>query len=181
MSRIGKKPIQLLQKVKAVVKNGQIKIEGPKGALDLNLHAAIEVEIGKEAIKVTATDKNNREKVALQGLFRSLIANMVEGVSNGFEKKLKLSGIGYRGEVKGKDLVLNLGFSNPVNFKVPEGISANVDKNTEITLAGIDKALVGQTAANLRALRPPEPYKGKGIVYADERIIRKVGKTAGGE
>ena len=181
MSRIGKKPIQLLEKVKAVVKNKQIKIDGPKGSLDLNLHSAIEVEIGKEVIKVTAIDKNDREKVALQGLFRSLIANMVEGVSNGFEKKLKLSGIGYKSELKGKDLVLNLGFSNPVNFKVPDGILATVDKNTEITLAGIDKALVGQTAANLRALRPPEPYKGKGIVYADERIIRKVGKTAGGE
>ncbi len=181
MSRIGKKPIQLLEKVKATVKNKQIKIEGPKGSLDLDLHPNINIAIGKEAIKVTATDENDREKVAFQGLFRSLIANMVEGVANGFEKKLKLSGIGYRGELKGKDLVLNLGFSNPVDFKVPEGISASVDKNTEITIAGIDKALVGQTAANLRALRPPEPYKGKGIVYADERIIRKVGKTAGGE
>jgi large subunit ribosomal protein L6 len=181
MSRIGKKPIQLLDKVKAVVKNNQIKVEGPKGSLDLDLHPAVNVEVGKEAVNVTSTDKNDRKKVALQGLFRSLIANMVEGVANGFEKKLKLSGIGYRAELKGKDLVLNLGFSNPVDFKVPDGISAGVDKNTEITLAGIDKALVGQTAANLRALRPPEPYKGKGIVYADERIIRKVGKTAGGE
>ncbi len=181
MSRIGKKPIQLLEKVKAVVKNKQIKIEGPKGSLDLDLHPAIDVKVGKEAIKVTATDENDRKKVALQGLFRSLIANMVEGVANGFEKKLKLSGIGYRGELKGKNLVLNLGFSNPVDFVVPDGISAIVDKNTEIILAGIDKALLGQTAANLRALRPPEPYKGKGIVYADERIIRKVGKTAGGE
>lgn len=181
MSRIGKKPIQLLEKVKAVVKNKQIKIEGPKGSLDLDLHPAIEVEITKEVIKVTSIDENDRKKVALQGLFRSLIANMVEGVSKGYEKKLKLSGIGYRGELKGKDLVLNLGFSNPVDFIVPEGISAVVDKNTEITLAGIDKALVGQTAANLRALRPPEPYKGKGIICEGERIIRKVGKTAGGE
>jgi large subunit ribosomal protein L6 len=181
MSRIGKKPIQLLEKVKAVVKNKQIKIDGPKGSLDLDLHPDIEVEIGKEAIKVAATDENDRQKVALQGLFRSLIANMVEGVTNGFEKKLKLSGIGYKGEVSGKNLVLNLGFSNPVNFEVPDGISASVDKNTEITLVGIDKALIGQTAANLRALRPPEPYKGKGIVYEGERIIRKVGKTAGGE
>ena len=180
MSRIGKKPIQLLEKVKAVVKNKQIKIDGPKGSLSLDLHPDIDVEIGKEAIKVT-TDQIDRQKVAFQGLFRSLIANMVEGVANGFEKKLKLSGIGYRSELKGKDLVLNLGFSNPVDFKVPDGISASVDKNTEITLTGIDKALVGQTAANLRALRPPEPYKGKGIIYADERIIRKVGKTAGGE
>ncbi len=181
MSRIGKKPIQLLEKVKAVVKNKQIKVEGPKGSLDLDLNPAIEVEITKEVIKVTATDSNDREKVAIQGLFRSLIANMVEGVSKGFEKKLKLSGIGYRGELKGKDLVLNLGFSNPVDFKVPDGISAMVDKNTEITLSGIDKALVGQTAANLRALRPPEPYKGKGIILDGERIIRKVGKTAGSE
>lgn len=181
MSRIGKQPIQLSEKVKAVVKNKQIKVDGPKGSLDLDLHPAVNVDITKEVIKVTSTDENDREKVAMQGLFRSLIANMVEGVANGFEKKLKLSGIGYRGEVQGKDLVLNLGFSNPVDFKVPDGITASVDKNTEITLAGIDKALLGQTAANLRALRPPEPYKGKGIVYADERIIRKVGKTAGGE
>jgi len=180
MSRIGKKPIQLLEKVKAVVKNKQIIIDGPKGSLNLDLHPDIDVEITKEVIKVT-TDLSDRQKVALQGLFRSLIANMVEGVVNGFEKKLKLSGIGYRSELKGKDLVLNLGFSNPVDFKVPDGILARVDKNTEITLTGIDKALVGQTAANLRALRPPEPYKGKGIIYADERIIRKVGKTAGGE
>ncbi len=181
MSRIGKKPIQILEKVKAVVKDNQIKVEGTKGSLELDLHTAVDVEIGKEAIKVTATDPNDREKVALQGLFRSLIANMVEGVANGFEKKLKLSGIGYRAELKGNTLVLNLGFSNPVDFILPEGISASVDKNTEIVLAGIDKALVGQTAANLRALRPPEPYKGKGIIYADERIIKKAGKTAGGE
>ena len=181
MSRIGKKPIQLLEKIKAGQKNKQLKIEGPKGSLSLDLHSDIKIKIGKEDIKVTATDETDRKKVALQGLFRSLIANMIEGVSNGFEKKLNLSGIGYRGEVKGKSLVLSLGFSNPVNFEIPEGISASVDKNTEITLAGIDKALVGQTAANLRALRPPEPYKGKGIIYADERVIRKVGKTAGAE
>ncbi len=181
MSRIGKKPVQLVAKVKVEVNNNQIKVAGPKGSLDLDLHSAINVEVGKEDIKVTALDGSNRNSVALQGLYRSLIANMVQGVSGGFEKKLKLSGIGYRGELKGKDLVLNLGFSNPVDFKVPDGITATVDKNTEITLAGIDKALVGQTAANLRALRPPEPYKGKGIIYADERIIRKVGKTAGGE
>jgi large subunit ribosomal protein L6 len=181
MSRIGKKPIQLLAKVKAAVKNEQIKVEGPKGSLDLDLHSAVKVDISKEVITISAVDKNDRKQVALQGLYRSLIANMVEGVANGFEKKLKLSGIGYKGELKGKNLVLNLGFSNPVDFAIPDGITANVDKNTEITLAGIDKALLGQTAANLRALRPPEPYKGKGIVYADERIIRKVGKTAGGE
>lgn len=181
MSRIGKKPIQLLEKVKAVVKNKQIKIDGPKGSLELDLHPDIDVEIGTEAIKVVPTDKNDRKKVAMQGLFRALIANMVEGVANGFEKNLKLSGIGYRGELSGKNLVLNLGFSNPVNFEVPDGIIASVDKNTDITLSGIDKALLGQTAANLRALRPPEPYKGKGIIYEGERIIRKVGKTAGGE
>jgi len=180
MSRIGKQPVQLPDKVKITLDGDMIKVKGPKGNLDRKLHPAIEIEINDNVLKVK-TDLNDKKKMALQGLFRSLIFNMVTGVTTGYEKKLLLSGIGYRAETKGKSLVLNVGYSNPVDFMLPEGITANVDKNTEITLAGIDKELLGQAAANIRDIRPPEPYKGKGIMYSDERIIRKAGKTAGKE
>jgi large subunit ribosomal protein L6 len=155
-----------------------ITVKGPKGNLVRKLHPAIDIEINDNVLNVK-TDLNDRKKKTFQGLFRSLIFNMVTGVSTGYEKKLLLSGIGYRAETKGNNLVLNVGYSNPVDFKLPEGISANVEKNTEITLSGIDKELLGQAAANIRDIRPPEPYKGKGIMYSDERIIRKAGKTAG--
>ena len=178
MSRIGKQPVQLPDKVKITLDGDMIKVKGPKGNLDRKLHPAIEIEINDNVLKVK-TDLNDKKKMALQGLFRSLIFNMVIGVTTGYEKKLLLSGIGYRAETKGKNLVLNVGYSNPVDFMLPEGIIANVDKNTEITLTGIDKELLGQAAANIRDIRPPEPYKGKGIMYSDERIIRKAGKTAG--
>jgi large subunit ribosomal protein L6 len=178
MSRIGKKPVQLPDKVQFALNGDMISVKGPKGNLERKLHPAVKLSIKDGVIEVT-TDTSDQKKVALQGLFRSLISNMVTGVSTGYEKKLLLSGIGYRAETNGKNLVLNIGYSNPVEFKIPDGISANVDKNTEVTLSGIDKELVGQVAANIRDLRPPEPYKGKGIMYADERIIRKAGKTAG--
>jgi len=178
MSRIGKKPVQLPDKVQFALKGDMISVKGPKGNLERKVHPAIELE-NKDGVITVSTDTSDKKKVALQGLFRSLISNMVTGVTTGYEKKLVLSGIGYRAETKGKSLILNVGYSNPVDFTVPEGIQANVDKNTEITLSGIDKELVGQVAANIRDLRPPEPYKGKGIMYSDERIIRKAGKTAG--
>jgi large subunit ribosomal protein L6 len=155
-----------------------ISVKGPKGNLERQLHPAIEIEINDKVVNVK-TDTGDKKKVALQGLFRSLVANMVTGVTQGYEKKLILSGIGYRAETSAKSLILNIGFSNPVDFVIPDGIQASVDKNTEITLSGINKELLGQVAANIRDLRPPEPYKGKGIMYADERIIRKAGKTAG--
>ncbi|MCP3876340.1 MAG: 50S ribosomal protein L6 [Desulfobacteraceae bacterium] len=180
MSRIGKKPVQLPDKVQFTQKGDVISIKGPKGNLERQLHPAIELDINDKVIQVK-TDISNKKKVALQGLFRSLISNMVTGVTTGYEKKLVLSGIGYRAEAKGKSLVLNVGYSNPVDFPLPDGIQANVEKNTQITLSGIDKEVLGQAAANIRDLRPPEPYKGKGIMYADERIIRKAGKTAGKE
>lgn len=180
MSRIGKQPVQLPDKVQFSLKGDIISIKGPKGNLERQLHSAIELSINDGVITVS-TDTSDKKKVALQGLYRSLISNMVTGVSTGYEKKLILSGIGYRAEVKGKSLILNVGYSNPVDFNLPDGISATVEKNTEVTLSGIDKELVGQVAANIRNLRPPEPYKGKGIMYADERIIRKAGKTAGKE
>jgi large subunit ribosomal protein L6 len=178
MSRIGKKPVQLPDKVQFSLKGDVISIKGPKGNLERKLHPAIELDVNDDAINVT-TDTSDKKKVALQGLYRSLIHNMVTGVSAGYEKKLVLSGIGYRAETTGQTLILNVGYSNPVNFEVPKGISAAVENNTQITLSGIDKELLGQVAANVRDLRPPEPYKGKGIMYADERIIRKAGKTAG--
>ncbi len=180
MSRIGKKPVQLPDKVQCALNGDVISVKGPKGNLERQVHPAIEISIDGAVVTVN-TDTSNKKKVALQGLFRSLISNMVTGVSSGYEKKLVLSGIGYRAEVKGNSLILNVGYSNPVDFKIPDGILAIVEKNTQITLSGIDKELLGQVAANIRDLRPPEPYKGKGIMYADERIIRKAGKTAGKE
>lgn len=180
MSRIGKKPVALPDKVQCNLTDEMISVKGPKGNLSQKLHPAVQINIGKKEITFE-TDVNDRKKVALQGLYRSLVANMVTGVTKGYEKKLLLSGIGYRAETKGNSLILNVGYSNPVDFQIPDGISANVEKNTQITLSGINKALLGQVAANIRGLRPPEPYKGKGIMYADERIIRKAGKTAGKE
>ncbi len=181
MSRIGKKPVQLPEKVQFTLKGDMISIKGPKGNLERKLHPAVKISIN-DGIIVFDTDQNDKKKVALQGLFRSLVANMVIGVTKGYEKKLILSGIGYRAETKGNSLILNIGYSNPVEFKVADGIKASVDKKkTSIVLSGIDKELLGQVAANIRDLRPPEPYKGKGIMYADERIIRKAGKTAGKE
>lgn len=180
MSRIGKKPVQLPEKVQFALKGDMISVKGPKGNLERKLHPAVKISVN-DGIIVFDADQNDKKKVALQGLFRSLVDNMVTGVTKGYEKKLLLSGIGYRAEIKGNSLILNVGYSNPVDFKIPDGIKANVEKNTEIFLSGIDKELLGQVAANIRGLRPPEPYKGKGIMYADERIIRKAGKTAGKE
>ena len=180
MSRIGKQPVQLPDKVKLTLNGDMISVKGPNGNLERKLHPAIEIEINDNVVTVK-TDTSDKKKVALQGLFRSLISNMVTGVTNGYEKKLQLSGIGYRAEVKGKSLILNVGYSNPVEFTLPEGILANVENNTQIILSGIDKETLGQAAANIRDIRPPEPYKGKGIMYADERIMRKAGKTAGKE
>jgi len=178
MSRIGKKPVQLPDKVQITLDGDTINVKGPKGSLDRKLHPAVNIEIDNQVLSVS-TDTSDKKKVALQGLFRSLIFNMVHGVTQGYEKKLVLSGIGYRAEAKGKNLVLSVGYSNPVDFALPDGVTVAVDKNVEVTLTSIDKELLGQAAANIRAIRPPEPYKGKGIMYADERIIRKAGKTAG--
>ena len=178
MSRIGKKPVQLPEKVQVSIKGDKIEVKGPKGSLEKSIHPDVDIELTDGVIEVK-TDVKDKKKVALQGLFRSLVNNMVVGVTTGYEKVLLLSGIGYRSEVKGNTLVLNVGYSNPVEFALPEGISANVENNTRITLSGINKEVLGQAAADIRNVRPPEPYKGKGIMYADERIIRKAGKTAG--
>ncbi|MGD8266832.1 MAG: 50S ribosomal protein L6, partial [Desulfobacterales bacterium] len=140
------------------------------------IHDDVDLKLEDNQIQVEIRQQDRKTR-ALQGLTRSLVDNMVTGVSSGFERVLEINGIGYRAEVKGQSLVLNLGFSNPVNFDLPDGVSASVDRNTIIKLTAIDKEKLGQTAASIRKLRPPEPYKGKGIKYAEERIIRKAGKT----
>lgn len=178
MSRIGKKPIQIPAKVKITVDNEILTVNGPKGTLTRSLNPAVKISIEDGILRVSPDNPENRKVVALQGMYRALIQNMVIGVTNGYEKILLLSGIGYRAELNDKTIVLNVGYSNPVNFKLPEGISAKVDKNTQITLSSIDKENLGETAANIRRIRPPEPYKGKGIMYSDETIIKKAGKSA---
>jgi len=176
MSRVGKKPIPIPEKVKITLKDRFVTVKGNKGTLSRTINDAVDLKISNNVIEVL-TKTDSKKNFALQGLTRSLVDNMVTGVDKGFERVLEINGIGYRAEVKGNTLILNLGFSNPVNFELPKDVSASVDKNTIIKLACIDKEVLGQTAASIRKLRPPEPYKGKGIKYAEERIIRKAGKT----
>jgi len=176
MSRVGKKPITVPGKTKITYKDRVITVQGEKGSLTRTIHPNIDLAIEKDVITVTMA-KETQENRALQGLTRSLVANMVIGVDKGFERVLEINGIGYRASLSGNTLVLNLGFSHPVNFELPDGIAAKVDKNNTVTLSGINKELLGQTAASIRSLRPPEPYKGKGIKYAEEYIQRKAGKT----
>jgi large subunit ribosomal protein L6 len=176
MSRVGKKPVQLPEKVKFNLSGSMVTAEGAKGKLSLEIHPDVTVAVDNNLVTVKPI-KDTRTNRALQGMTRSLIDNICTGVSKGFEKVLEIKGIGYRAEVKGKSIIFNLGYSHPIDFDLPEGITASVEKNTIIKLAGIDKGLLGQTAASIRMLRPPEPYKGKGIKYAEEYIQRKAGKT----
>lgn len=175
MSRIGKKPINISSGVKITLDGQNIKVEGPKGRLERVVHDQMEIKVEADQLLVAPrTEKSN----ALQGLTRSLVANMVDGVTTGFTRVLEINGVGYRAELKGSTLNLSLGYSHPVEYPLPQGISAEVDaKANTITVSGIDKELVGATAAKIRSFREPEPYKGKGIKYADERIMRKAGKT----
>jgi large subunit ribosomal protein L6 len=176
MSRIGKEPIPVPSGVKVEVKGTHVKVTGSKGALERDIRP--EIEIKQEDSRLTFTPRGTSKRVmAFWGMTRTLINNMVIGVEKGFEKKLVVEGVGYRGKVSGSTLTLNVGYSNPVDFKVPEGISADIDKENVITVSGIDKELVGQVAARIRDIRKPEPYKGKGIRYIDEHIVRKVGKA----
>jgi large subunit ribosomal protein L6 len=176
MSRIGKKPIPIPVNTNVDFKDQTITVKGEKGSLTRSLHPDVELIIEKSVISVIPKN-DNRQGRAIQGLVRSLVANMVTGVSNGFERVLEINGIGYRADLKGEQIVFNLGYSHPIEFVVPKGISASVDKNNVIRLNGIDKELLGHTAAFIRSLRPPEPYKGKGVKYAEEHIIRKAGKS----
>jgi len=176
MSRVGKKIITIPEKTSVDYKDRVIVVKGEKGTLTRTLHPAVDLEIKDNTISVTI-EQEDRKNRALQGMTRSLVANMVDGVSKGFERVLEIHGIGYRAEMKGKSIVLNLGYSHPIDFPLPEGVDATVDKNNVIRLTGIDKEHVGQTAASIRKLRKPEPYKGKGVKYAEEYIQRKAGKT----
>ena len=176
MSRVGKKPIPVPGKTKITYKDRVITVQGEKGTLTRTIHPNMDLEIDTNVIKVTMQQETKSNR-ALQGLTRSLVANMVTGVDKGFEKVLEINGIGYRASLSGNTIVLNLGFSHPINFELPDGIAAKVDKKNTVTLSGINKELLGQTAASIRSLRPPEPYKGKGIKYADEYVQRKAGKT----
>jgi large subunit ribosomal protein L6 len=178
VSRIGKKPISLPAGVEVSIKDNAISVKGPKGVLEWALPEGITVvQEGNELVVKRPSDiKQHR---AMHGLSRALIANMVQGVSAGFEKKLELVGVGYRAQMQGKKLVISIGFSHPVEVEPPEGIEFEVPAVTRITVKGIDKQLVGNTAAHIRAIRKPEPYKGKGIKYENEVIRRKAGKAGG--
>ncbi|MGD0486049.1 MAG: 50S ribosomal protein L6 [Syntrophorhabdales bacterium] len=176
MSRIGKKPIALPAGVQVELKDGLVSVKGQKGALQRPFLEGLEMDMADGIITVRRMRDDKRSR-SYHGLMRTLVANMVEGVSKGFEKKLEIVGIGYRSELKGSDLALFLGYSHPINFPLPAGISAEIEKQTLVTIKGIDKELVGQTAAKIRDLRKPDPYKGKGVKYAGEVLRKKAGKT----
>ena len=176
MSRIGRKPVVVPAGVEVAVNGNIVTVKGPKGQLEQEISKNLTVEV-KEGEVVVTRPTDNREDRAQHGLARTLINNMIVGVTQGFEKKMELVGVGYKAEKKGNTLVMNLGYSHPVEMVDPEGITTEVPKATEIIVRGADKALVGNYAANIRAWRKPEPYKGKGIKYVDEVIRRKEGKT----
>lgn len=176
MSRIGKQPIAIPPKVKVEVKGQQVHVEGPKGKLDWDLprRTSVKVEEGKV---VVSRDGDDAQAKALHGLSRALINNMVHGVSEGFVKKLEIQGVGFKAAVQGKTVNMTLGYSHPINYTIPDQIKVTVEENTKITIEGPDRHMVGQVASELRSFYPPEPYKGKGVRYSDERVIRKEGKT----
>jgi large subunit ribosomal protein L6 len=182
MSRIGKLPISIPQGVKVSLTGDLLKVEGPKGSLTQRISPKVGISVSDGKI-VFSRPTETRESRMFQGLMRSLVANMVTGVAQGFERRLEITGVGYRAEVQGDTLVMSLGFSHPVKYPLPKGVKAEVDKMTSIILRGADMQVLGQAAANIRGLKPPEPYKGKGIKYQAERVRRKAGKAgkAGGK
>ncbi len=175
MSRIGKQPIALPDGASVTINGQGIVVKGKKGQLEHTFSDRVTVEQGDDGLSIKPVD-DSKEAREHWGLSRTLLANMIEGVSNGFQKNLEINGVGYRAAVQGKDLVMQLGFSHEVKFPIPEGIEIATPKPTEIEVRGIDKQYVGQIAANIRGFRPPEPYKGKGVKYAGEFIVRKEGK-----
>ena len=178
MSRIGRKPIPIPDGVKVAIDGNVVRAEGPKGKLMQPLSVGMTARVDGKVLTIERGD-DSRTARSLHGLTRSLVANMVHGVKDGYERKLEIVGIGYRAQMQGKNIQLALGYSHPVIFPLPDGVTAEIEKQVSLTLKGADKALLGQTAAKLRALRKPDPYKGKGIKYAEETIRRKVGKKAG--
>jgi large subunit ribosomal protein L6 len=179
MSRIGKQPVQLDKGVKATVAGRSIQLEGPKGKLEMELPAGFEVEVSDSLLTVKRPGEAGRDR-ALHGLTRKLLANMAQGVGKGFTRNLEINGVGYRAEVRGTALYMTLGYSHPIFYQLPAGVTAKVERQVLVTLEGADRQLLGMVAAQLRELRPPEPYKGKGIKYAEEKIRRKAGKAAAG-
>jgi large subunit ribosomal protein L6 len=177
MSRIGRRPIELPAGVAVEIAPGNVSVKGPLGELSQMVPARMQIELAEQEITVSRPTDRGEDR-ALHGLTRTLIANMVEGVTQGFEKHLEIQGVGYRAQLKGSDLELAMGFSHPVLVQPRPGISFDVPTPTQIVVKGIDKQMVGQTAAEIRKVRPPEPYKGKGIRYRDEQVRRKVGKRA---
>lgn len=177
MSRIGKQPIPIPDGVTVTVKAPVVTVQGPKGSLSCTLHRVASTTVADGVITVTVKDPDDAKQRALWGLSRNLIRNMVEGVQQGFSRQLEINGIGYKAAVGKGELVLNVGYSHPVSFRLPAGVEVVVEKNI-ITIRGIDKQVVGQVAAQIRAVRPPEPYKGKGIKYLEEVIVKKAGKAA---
>lgn len=175
MSRIGKKPIPIPKDVKVDLKGDLLTVKGPKGNLQRKMDPNVQIQTDTDQIVLTVQAETKKSK-SLHGLYRALVSNMVIGVSQGFERALEIVGVGYRAEMSGKTMVLHLGYSHPINYPLPEGVEAKVEK-TKITLAAIDKEVLGRVAAKIRSFRAPEPYKGKGIRYAQERIRRKAGKT----
>jgi large subunit ribosomal protein L6 len=175
MSRIGRKPIEVPSGVTVEASNSAVTVKGPKGAIKIPLPAGIRLEKQDGFWLAQMADE---EKVALRGLVRAVVANAIVGVSKGYEKHLDIVGIGYRAEVKGKSVVFTLGYSHPIEFHIPEDIAISVDKQTHVVVKGVDRHQVGQVAANIRELRPPDPYKNKGVRYSGERLRKKAGKTA---
>ena len=175
MSRIGKKAVALPSGVTAAVEGQTVKVKGPKGALELVLHDDVSAQLDDGAVKIDPRAETRRAR-AMWGLARSMVSNLVTGVTKGFERRLEITGVGYRAAVQGKNLQLSLGYSHEVLFPIPEGIAIATPRPVEIVVTGIDKQKVGQVAAEIRAFRPPEPYKGKGVKYAGEYIFRKEGK-----
>jgi len=176
MSRIGKLPISIPDTVKVELQDHTVSVKGPKGTLSMVVHPAMDVRVQDRQV-LCGRPSDTKFHKALHGLTRSLIANMVEGVTKGFERKLELVGVGYRAAVQGQNLTMTLGYSHPIIYPIPQGIRIEVKDQTQLMVSGTDKQLVGAVAAKVRSFRPPEPYKGKGVKYADERIRRKAGKT----
>lgn len=178
MSRIGGRPVEVRKGVEVRVSGRAVEVKGPKGALTLDVHPEMQVAVSDGLVNVSRPTDQSRHR-SLHGLTRSLIQNMVIGVTDGFSRKLEIQGVGYRAEKRATGITLHLGFSHPVEYAAPQGIDIEVPSQTEVVVAGMDKQLVGQVAAEIRSIRPPEPYKGKGVRYAGEQVRRKAGKTAG--
>jgi large subunit ribosomal protein L6 len=176
MSRVGRKELTLPKGVEVKVAGGLVRVKGPKGEISKTLHPRVSVQVENGQVRVGRSTDEKADR-SIHGTMRNEIKNMVEGVSQGYERVLEISGVGYRAQLQGKKLLLSLGYSHQLEFPLPTGIDAAVDKQTTVTLKGIDKYLLGETAAKIRAMRKPEPYKGKGVKYAGEHIIRKEGKT----